>query len=76
MKGTNLQKLKILVDELEFLDTSDSDYTTILSQIEGIIQQERKIISNLERSEKKISHYENICSTILSLISKTKLKNI
>jgi len=72
MRKTNLQKLKILVDELEALNLGDDGYTSILSDIEKIIEKERTIISNLVKSDKKINHYEKICSTILSLIGKTK----
>lgn len=72
MHKTNLQKLKILVDELESLDSSEVGYPSLLLEIEKIIEKERTIISNLVKSDRKISHYENICSTILSLINKNK----
>jgi hypothetical protein len=64
MRKTNLQKLKILVDELESLSDGDKGYTSVLSEIEKI---------NLVKSDKKINHYEKICSTILSLIGKNKI---
>lgn len=73
MRKTNLQKLKILVDELESLSDEDKVYSNVLSEIEKIIQKERTIISNLVKSDKKINHYEKICSTILSLIGKNKI---
>ena len=71
MSKTNLQKLKILVDELETYELSDKNYSNILSNIVKIIEKERAIISKLVKSDKKINHYEKICSAILSLISKT-----
>lgn len=73
MRKTNLQKLKILVDELESLSDEDKVYPNVLSEIEKIIQKERTIISNLVKSDNKINHYEKICSTILSLIGKNKI---
>ena len=72
MHKTNLQKLQILVEELETFGTSSKGYSTILLEIEKIIEKEKGIISNLVKSDNKISHYENICSTILSLIGKSK----
>ena len=71
MGNTNLQKLKLLVDELETYELSDKNYSNILSNIVKIIEKERTIISKLVKNDKKINHYEKICSTILSLISKT-----
>ena len=69
----NLEKLRILVNTLESQKIDSKEYTIILNNIEGIINEEREIISKLKKSDVKIKHYETICSTILSVISATKL---
>lgn len=69
----NLVKLRQLVDRLDNEDVTSHTYQTTLKEIQKVIKEEKKIISGLKRNESKISHYENICTTILTLISTTNL---
>ena len=73
LQNNNLERLRILVDTLESQKDDTKEYTCILNEIEGIIKEERKIISKLKKSDTKIKHYETICASILSVISATKI---
>lgn len=73
LQNNNLERLRVLVDTLESQKDDTKEYTCILNEIEGIIKEERKIISKLKKSDTKIKHYETICASILSVISATKI---
>jgi hypothetical protein len=70
---TNLEKLRLLVDELESQNIVSDDYHKTLKEIEKVIRDEKKVISKLKRPENKLQHYETICSTILSILSTSKI---
>ena len=71
--NTNLEKLRNLVKELESNSIISDEYQQILKEIEKTIKDEKKVISRLRKPENKLQHYENICTTILSLLSTTKI---
>jgi hypothetical protein len=71
--NSNIEKLKLLVSELDKRDSLSEEYQTILKEIEKIIKEEKEIINKLKRSEVKVKHYESICAAILSLIATTKM---
>jgi hypothetical protein len=71
--STNLEKLRMLVEELETQNVVSDEYHQTLKEIEKVIKEEKKIISKLKKPENKLQHYETICSTILSILSTTKL---
>lgn len=71
--STNLEKLRMLVDQLESKNVVSDEYHHTLKEIERVIKDEKKIISKLKKPENKLQHYESICTTILSILSTTKL---
>jgi len=68
-KSANLERLRDLVEQLEKHEMYGVEYNDTVKEIERIIKEERKVICNLKRSDIKIKHYENICESILTLIS-------
>lgn len=70
---TNLEKLRILVDQLDSKNVISEEYHQTLKEIEKVIKDEKKIINKLKKTENKLQHYESICTTILSILSSTKL---
>ena len=68
----NIKKLRLLVDELESVESHTDEYKKTLYSIKTLINQELKLISTLTRADNKIKHYENICAGILGMIA-TKL---
>ena len=69
VKLSNLEKLKILVEQLENNNVTSDEYRYVLKEIENVIKEEKKVICKLKKSESKLEHYETICASILSLIS-------
>lgn len=72
-KDDNINKLRLLVDELERTDSSTDNYKTTLRGIESLIKDELYLISKMQRPDNKLRRYENICAGILTLISSTKI---
>ena len=67
---TNLQQIRILVDELESHEPKGTDYSNTLSAIKKVIDDEQKIINNLKQPTAKLKHYEAICTSIVGILSK------
>lgn len=65
----NIKKLRVLVDELEMVESHTDEYKKTLHEIKELINQELKLISTLTRPDNKIKHYENICAGILGMIA-------
>jgi hypothetical protein len=65
----NIKKLRLLVDELDTIESHTDEYKKTLYSIKGLINQELKLISTLTRTDNKIKHYENICAGILGMIA-------
>lgn len=72
MEQDNLVRLRELVGVLETQEDTFG-YEKTLKEVEGIIKEELKIINNLKKTDSKLRHYETICTSILSVISATKL---
>jgi hypothetical protein len=73
--NSNIERLKLLVSELDEKDSLSEEYQTTLKEIEKIIKEEKKVINQLKRSEVKLKHYETMCSAIMALIATTKLSS-
>lgn len=68
----NIYKLRKLVDELEGGNSNTPLYKETLHEIESLVKNEIKLISELKTINNKIKHYENVCAGILGMISTTK----
>lgn len=71
--GGNIDKLRLLVEELEVVDMDSSGYKDKLNDIKSLVNEEIKLISKLKRPDNKLKHYESICTGILSIISEINL---
>lgn len=71
--SNNLKELRVLVDELERSEkTPTKEQYQTLVDIKSIINDEQRVISDLDK-DSKVKRYENVCNTILSLISAVNL---
>ena len=69
---TNLEKLKRLVDDLDTYHQKSDEYRSNIRNIGNVIKEEKKVINRMVKDENKLAHYENICATILTIISTIK----
>lgn len=73
----NLTQLRKLVDTLDKEEVIGDYYHNTLKQIENLIEDEKCIINEISDDKNKIKHYENVCKSVLHLITrKNKLNNI
>ncbi len=71
--SNNLKELRVLVNELERSEkTPTKEQYQTLVDIKSIINNEQRVISDLDK-DSKVKRYENVCNTILSLISAVNL---
>lgn len=66
----NLSQLRKLVNELDQHDVISDYYSNTLKQIENIIEDEKCIINDIKDDKSKVKHYENVCKSVLHLITK------
>jgi hypothetical protein len=72
-RSKNLIELRVLVDELEKMESSNiNPKNDTLQEIKCIINDEQEVINKLDK-DSKVKRYETVCSTILSLISATNI---
>tara|TARA_B110000211_G_scaffold234620_1_gene305169 strand:- start:1065 stop:1325 length:261 start_codon:yes stop_codon:yes gene_type:complete len=69
----NLTKLRDLVEKLDNHHQKSDEYHDLIKEIESTIKNEREIIKYMVKSDRKIERYENICATILTIISTARL---
>lgn len=68
-ESDNITKLKHLVNRLEIAPFPSDDYSNILNKIKEIINEEEKIINEIQENDIKIIRYKNLCENIKKIIS-------
>lgn len=70
----NILKLRELTEKINDTKNKDSEYKLIVKRLKQIVDEGKKHITDSSSPQSKILCYEQMCSTITSVLSSVKIK--